>query len=38
MLRDTLFTVKEEEIFNQLDYIREWNGKFVVAIPKLEII
>lgn len=27
----------KEEIFNQLDYVREWNGKFVVAIPKLEI-
>ena len=27
----------KEEIFGQLDYIREWNGKFVVAIPKLEI-
>ncbi len=27
----------KEEIFNQLNYIREWNGKFVVAIPKLEI-
>ncbi len=27
----------KEEIFGQLDYIREWDGKFVVAIPKLEI-
>jgi len=27
----------KEEIFNQLNYIREWNGKFVVAVPKLEI-
>ncbi len=27
----------KEEIFNQLNYIRQWNGKFVVAIPKLEI-
>ena len=27
----------KEEIFVQLDYIREWNAKFVVAIPKLEV-
>lgn len=27
----------KEEIFVQLEYIREWNGKFVVAIPKIEI-
>jgi SAM-dependent methyltransferase len=27
-----------EEIINQLGYIREWNGKFVVPIPELEII
>jgi hypothetical protein len=27
----------KEEIFAQLDYIRDWNAKFVVAIPKLEI-
>ena len=27
----------KEEIFEQLNYIREWNGKFVVAIPQLEI-
>lgn len=27
----------KEEIFNQLNYVREWNGRFVVAIPKLEI-
>jgi len=27
----------KEEIFSQLDYIRDWSGKFVVAIPKLEI-
>jgi len=25
------------EIMNQLSYIREWSGKFVVAIPKLNI-
>lgn len=28
----------KEEIMEQLSYIREWNGKFIVAIPKLEII
>lgn len=28
----------KEEIFNQLGYIREWNGKFVTAIPKLQIL
>jgi ubiquinone/menaquinone biosynthesis C-methylase UbiE len=28
----------KEEITQQLDYIRTWNGKFVVAIPELEII
>lgn len=27
----------KEEIYNQLNYVTEWNGKFVVAIPKLEI-
>jgi 2-polyprenyl-3-methyl-5-hydroxy-6-metoxy-1,4-benzoquinol methylase len=27
----------KKEIFNQLSYIRRWNGKFVVAIPRLEI-
>lgn len=27
----------KEEICNQLNYITEWNGKFVVAIPELEI-
>ncbi len=26
-----------EEITTQLHYIRKWNGKFVVAVPKLEI-
>ncbi len=26
-----------EEIFNQLNYLRDWNGKFVVAIPKLDV-
>jgi|WetSurMetagenome_2_1015567.scaffolds.fasta_scaffold00022_39 SAM-dependent methyltransferase len=27
----------KEEIMRQMAYIREWGGKFVVAIPKLEI-
>jgi hypothetical protein len=26
------------EIFEQLNYIKEWGGKFVVAIPELEIL
>ena len=26
-----------QEITEQLDYIREWRGKFVVALPKLEV-
>lgn len=28
----------KEEIMEQLHYIREWGGKFVVAIPKLTIL
>ncbi len=28
----------KEEIIKQLNYIKDWGGKFVVAIPKLEII
>jgi hypothetical protein len=28
----------KEEVINQLEYIKEWNGKFVVTIPALEII
>lgn len=28
----------KEEIMKQLSYIREWNGMFVVAIPRLEIL
>ncbi len=28
----------KEEIMKQLSYIREWGGKFVVAVPKLEIL
>jgi 2-polyprenyl-3-methyl-5-hydroxy-6-metoxy-1,4-benzoquinol methylase len=27
----------KEEIMNQLNYIREWNGKFIIAIPSLNI-
>lgn len=27
----------KEEIIEQLNYIREWNGKFAVAVPELEI-
>jgi hypothetical protein len=26
-----------EEITRQLSYIRQWNGKFIVAIPALEV-
>jgi hypothetical protein len=26
------------EIMGQLSYVREWGGKFVVAVPKLEIL
>jgi hypothetical protein len=28
----------KEEIMEQVAYIREWGGKFVVPIPKLEIL
>lgn len=28
----------KEEIMAQLSYIREWNGKFVVAIPRLGVL
>lgn len=28
----------KDEIIGQLDYIRAWNGKFVIAIPSLTII
>lgn len=28
----------KEEIMKQLSYVREWGGKFVVAIPELEIV
>jgi SAM-dependent methyltransferase len=27
-----------DEIMKQLSYIREWNGQFVIAVPKLEIL
>jgi len=28
----------KEEITSQLDYIRDWKGKFIVSIPKFEIL
>ena len=28
----------KQEIIDQLDYIYEWGGKFVVTIPKMEIL
>jgi 2-polyprenyl-3-methyl-5-hydroxy-6-metoxy-1,4-benzoquinol methylase len=28
----------KDEIVDQLDYIKKWGGKFVIAVPKLEII
>ena len=28
----------KDEIIEQLKYINEWDGKFVVAVPKLKII
>jgi len=27
-----------DEIMNQVSYIREWGGRFVIAVPKLEIL
>ena len=27
----------KDEIVQQLSYIREWNGKFVIALPELEV-
>jgi SAM-dependent methyltransferase len=27
-----------DEIVNQLSYIREWNGKFIIAVPELEVL
>jgi hypothetical protein len=28
----------KDEIMSQLDYIKEWNGKFVVPIPELQFL
>ncbi|MEN6348195.1 MAG: class I SAM-dependent methyltransferase [Syntrophomonas sp.] len=28
----------KDEIMEQLQYIRKWNGRFIVAIPKVEVI
>ena len=28
----------QEEIIEQLDYIRKWRGKFVIPIPKFKIV
>jgi SAM-dependent methyltransferase len=28
----------QEEIVSQLDYIRKWNGNFIVAIPQLKLL
>ena len=28
----------KDEIMEQMSFIRDWNGKFVVLIPKVEII
>jgi len=28
----------KEEIMSQMAHIRDWGGKFVVAIPELEVI
>ena len=28
----------KDEIVSQMDYIREWGGKFVVLIPQVEVI
>ncbi len=28
----------KEEMMKQWEYVKEWGGKFVVAIPKLEIV
>ena len=27
-----------DEVINQLDYVRSWGGKFIVPIPKIEVI
>jgi len=26
------------EVMNQLDYVREWGGKFVTVCPSLEVL
>jgi hypothetical protein len=26
------------EVMHQLDYVKEWNGAFVTAVPQLEIV
>ncbi len=28
----------KEEVMKQLNYIKEWNGKFVIPIPRLEVL
>jgi hypothetical protein len=28
----------KDEIMNQLSYIREWGGRFVIAVPSISII
>jgi len=28
----------KEEIIKQLSYIRDWDGKFVTAVPQLEVV
>jgi hypothetical protein len=28
----------KDEIVSQMDYIREWGGKFVVLVPQVEVI
>lgn len=28
----------KEEVINQMDFIREWGGRFVIANPQVEVI
>ena len=28
----------KDEVIEQLSYIKEWNGKFVVVVPELKVI
>ena len=28
----------KDEVMEQLHYVKEWNCKFIVAVPKLEVI